>query len=60
MLACFLISATSALASAAVQLLQQPNSFYRANGIAVVIVIAGLLAWPLIASRRTHAAEPGH
>jgi len=34
-----------------VELFSQPNNFYRANGIAVAIAMAALLAWPLLAWR---------
>jgi len=47
----FLIAAIAALSRAAVELFSQPNSFYRANGIAVAIAMAALLAWPLLAWR---------
>jgi len=47
----FLIAAITALSGPAVELFSQPNSFYRANGIAVAIAMAALLAWPLLAWR---------
>lgn len=42
-----LAAAFGALASGASQLLEQPNSFYRLNGYAVLALMALLLAWPL-------------
>jgi hypothetical protein len=56
LLAYFLLSATLILIPAAVQLLSQPNRFYRHNGVAALLILAALLAWPLIAARR---ASPG-
>ncbi|HYL10073.1 MAG TPA: CPBP family intramembrane glutamic endopeptidase [Candidatus Acidoferrales bacterium] len=47
----FLIAAVTALSEAAVELLSQPNSFYRVNGIAVAVALAALLVWPLMAWR---------
>jgi hypothetical protein len=48
----FLLLAVISLAGAALPLLQQPNSYLRSNGIAVLAALAFLLLWPLIAWRR--------
>ena len=50
-LGCLLVAACISLLGAAAQLLGQPNSFYRANGYAVVMMIGLLLAWPFAAWR---------
>jgi membrane protease YdiL (CAAX protease family) len=55
LLAYFLISAILVLLPSALQLLSQPNSFYRANGVATLAVLIALLAWPLIAAQRASA-----
>jgi hypothetical protein len=47
MLGYFLIAAATALLAGAVKLIPQPNGFYGANGYVVVLVLAGLLGWPL-------------
>jgi hypothetical protein len=46
-LGCLLVVALLALLSAAVQLLAQPDAFYRANGFVVLLLMILLLAWPL-------------
>jgi membrane protease YdiL (CAAX protease family) len=46
-LGCLLIVALLALLGAAAQLLAQPDSFYRVNGYAVIVMMLVLLAWPL-------------
>lgn len=46
-LGCLLVVALLALLSAAVQLLTQPDAFYRANGYVVLLLMMLLLAWPL-------------
>lgn len=51
LMAYFLLAATLALLPLSLQLLAQPNTFYRANGGAALIVLAALLAWPLVAAR---------
>jgi len=48
LLGCFLILACTALLGSALDLVAQPDSFYRANGYAVLTALAALLAWPLI------------
>ncbi len=47
LLAYFLVVTTMVLSSEAMQLLRQPNPFFRANGYAVVVAFVALLAWPL-------------
>ncbi len=47
LLAYFLVVTTMVLSSEAMQLLRQPNPFFRANGYAVVVALVALLAWPL-------------
>jgi membrane protease YdiL (CAAX protease family) len=42
----FLVAAGGMLFSGAAELLVQPNPFYRANGYAVLLVLAALFAWP--------------
>jgi len=44
----FLVVVTMILSGAAVQLLRQPNPFFRANGYVVVAALLALLAWPLV------------
>jgi hypothetical protein len=58
-LGCFLVAAGSSLLSAGLPLVAQPDAFYRTNGYAVLLALALLLGWPLVAWRvRTtdHAA----
>ncbi|HLJ24832.1 MAG TPA: type II CAAX endopeptidase family protein [Candidatus Acidoferrales bacterium] len=43
----FLLAAMIALVPAAIELLQQPNPYLRANGYAVALVAIATLAWPL-------------
>lgn len=56
----FLLAVATALTGAAVELLRQPNEFLRANGYAVIFALAGFVAWPLIAWRRSaeESSEP--
>ncbi len=51
-----LLYAVFSLAGGAFPLLQQPNSYLRTNGIAVLATLALLLLWPLIAWRRAAAS----
>jgi membrane protease YdiL (CAAX protease family) len=51
MLSCFLIIAGTSLLGGAAELLGQPDSFYRANGYALVMALILLFAWPLAAWR---------
>lgn len=50
-LGCFLVVAGTSLFGGAAELLAQPDSYYRANGYAVLLVLALLLSWPLVAWR---------
>ena len=50
-LGCFLIVAGTSLISGATELLGQPDSFYRANGYAIVLALILLFAWPFAAWR---------
>jgi membrane protease YdiL (CAAX protease family) len=45
----FLVVAGTSLVAAAAKLVSQPDAFYRGNGYAVLLILAGLLAWPLAA-----------
>lgn len=54
----FLVVACTLLLGAAVELLAQPDQFYRANGIALVAGLVLLLGWPLLAWRMKTPAEP--
>ncbi len=45
----FLVAMVLSLVPAAAELLRQPNSFYRANGWAVIAMLAALLLWPVAA-----------
>jgi membrane protease YdiL (CAAX protease family) len=56
-LGCFLIVAGTSLFGGAAELLAQPDSFYRANGYAVLLMLLLLFAWPL-AAWRMRGAEP--
>jgi hypothetical protein len=51
LLGMFLVAACTALLGGTVELLFQPNTFYRANGYAVLGVLVLLLVWPLVAWR---------
>jgi len=51
LLGCFLVVAGTSLVSASAELLAQPDSFYRSNGYAVLLVLILLFAWPLAAWR---------
>ncbi|MBZ5661740.1 MAG: CPBP family intramembrane metalloprotease [Acidobacteriia bacterium] len=55
----FLLSAMIALVPGAVDLLQQPNSYFHANGYIVVAFAIATLAWPAICWRRgSTSAQP--
>jgi membrane protease YdiL (CAAX protease family) len=43
----FLVVAGISLLAASAKLVSQPNTFYRGNGYAILLLLAGLLAWPL-------------
>jgi hypothetical protein len=60
MLGCFLVVAATSLVGGAAELLSQPDSFYRANGYAVLMALGLLLAWPFLAWLMGNSAEvPG-
>jgi hypothetical protein len=48
----FLVVTGTSLLAAASKLVSQPDGFYRANGYLVLLILAGLLGWPLAAWRR--------
>lgn len=52
LLGLFLVLACMALLGGAVELLSQPNAFYRANGYGILVAVVALLAWPLVAWRQ--------
>jgi hypothetical protein len=52
----FLLVAIVWLARAAIELLEQPNSYFRANGYALVVVALAILSWPLVHWRRKIAS----
>jgi hypothetical protein len=53
MLGYFLLAATVALESGAIQLIEQPNPYFHVNGYAVVAFAIAMFAWPFIFWRRT-------
>jgi membrane protease YdiL (CAAX protease family) len=57
-LGCFLAVAGTSLLGGAAELLSQPDSFYRMNGYAVLMVLILLFAWPFIAWRLGDSANP--
>jgi hypothetical protein len=58
-LGCLLIVAGTSLFGGASELLAQPDSFYRANGYAVLLMLVVLFAWPFAAWRMRAANAPG-
>jgi hypothetical protein len=52
----FLLAAMLSLVPSAIELLQQPNSYFHANGYAVVAFAIAILAWPLLRWRSTSQA----
>ena len=56
-LGCCLIVTGISLLGAAADLLSQPDSFYRANGYAVVLALSLLFAWPLVAWRMGNSVK---
>jgi hypothetical protein len=56
-LGCFLVVAGTSLLAAAAKLVSQPDNFYRVNGYAVLLMLAGLLAWPLSSWSRRGARD---
>ena len=53
LLGLFLLGVMPYLAVEAAELLQQPNAFFRANGYALAVAMAALLAWPLVSWQRS-------
>jgi hypothetical protein len=51
LLGCFLVIVGTSLLGGALPLLQQPETFYRANGYLVLLALVLLLAWPFAAWR---------
>jgi hypothetical protein len=56
-LGCFLVVAATSLLGGAAELLSQPDSFYRANGYAVLLALVLLFAWPFLAWRMGNSAS---
>ena len=56
-LGCFLVIAGASLLGGAVELLSQPDSFYRANGYAVLLALVLLFGWPFAAWRMGDSAR---
>ncbi len=56
-LGCFLVVAGISLLGGAAELLSQPDSFYRANGYAVLLALVLLFAWPFAAWRMSGSAR---
>ncbi len=54
----FLLAAMLTLVPAAVELIEQPNSYLHANGYAVVAIALAVLVWPLMRWRSSGAAHP--
>jgi len=57
MLGYFLVVAGTSLLAAAAKLVSEPDGFYCGNGYAVLLILAGLLAWPLAAWNARTARE---
>ena len=53
----FLLSALILLGGPAAELLEQPNTYFHANGYALAAAVTGLLLWPLVEWRRR--SSPG-
>jgi membrane protease YdiL (CAAX protease family) len=53
----FLLASMIVLVPGAIELLEQPNAYFRANGYTVVAFAAAFLAWPLVSWRRRAALE---
>ena len=58
LLGIFLVLASGSLLSGALALLEQPNSFYRGNGYALLAGVGVLFAWPLVKWLGTPSQEP--
>jgi len=56
-LGCFLVVAGISLLGGAAELLAQPDSFYRANGYAVLLALVLLFGWPFAAWRMSGSAR---
>jgi hypothetical protein len=56
-LGCFLVVAGTSLLGGVAELLSQADSFYRANGYAVLLALILLFAWPFMAWRRGDVAR---
>lgn len=55
----FLMAGLLLLAGPAIDLLRQPNSYFRANGVALIATALLLLLWPLVAwGRSSRASNP--
>jgi hypothetical protein len=52
----FLLAAMIALVPAAIELLEQPNPYFHANGYAILAIALAILAWPLIHWQRAGSA----
>ncbi len=57
-LGCFLIVSGTSLLGGAAELLSQPDSFYRANGYAVLLALVLFFAWPVVAWRMGDRKSP--
>ena len=57
MLGFFLLVVGTSLFSGGAELLSQPDSFYRANGCAVLLALVMLFAWPFVAWRLNNSAR---
>jgi hypothetical protein len=57
LLGCLLVIAGTSLLGGAAELLSQPDSFYRANGYAVLLALVLLFAWPFAAWRMGDSAR---
>ena len=58
LLGCFLVAASTALLSGAVELLTQTDGFYRTQGYGILAALVLLLGWPLVAWRTAPAGQP--
>ncbi len=47
-----LLAVMTALIPGAIELLKQPNAYFRTNGYAVIAFAVALLAWPLMSGLR--------
>jgi len=56
-LGCFLVIAGTSLLGGAVELLSQPDSFYRANSYSALLALVLLFAWPFAAWRMGDSAR---